>query len=72
MKFSVDLNRCENNGQCTYSAEGIFALDDDGLLAFRSRTSDQHYVSDDIAEQDTEAVREAAQMCPMFAIDVIE
>jgi ferredoxin len=68
MRFVVDLKMCQNSGQCTYLAEGIFRLDEDGRLAFRAKAEGSEYVSGEISEQDREAVEEAIQMCPMFAI----
>lgn len=67
MKIAVDLNRCQNHGQCTYSAPDIFALDDDGQLSFRAVATDE-YVSDEIDESVKEDVEEAVDMCPVQAI----
>jgi ferredoxin len=46
MKVVVDLGKCPDHGrQCVYAAPDLFALDDDGRLALRSRASDV-YVAD--------------------------
>ena len=72
MKFEVDLEKCQNHGQCTYSASAVFALDDDGDLTFRKETSASTYVSDVVDSSVEEDVEEAADMCPVQAISLVE
>jgi ferredoxin len=67
MKVVVDLTKCQNHGQCTYSAPSVFSLDDEGLLAFRQEASET-YVSPEIDPAHDEDVEEAADMCPVQAI----
>ena len=67
MKVVVDLTKCQNHGQCTYSAPSVFSLDDDGLLIFRQEASET-YVSPEIDADHEEDVEEAADMCPVQAI----
>jgi ferredoxin len=69
MKFAVDLQTCDNHGQCTYAAPDVFSLNDDGELAFRDVASDS-YVSDDIDEALWPSVEEAIDMCPARALRV--
>ncbi|MEK0097156.1 ferredoxin [Streptomyces sp. NPDC056002] len=60
MKVVVDMNKCQDHGQCVFSAPDVFQLDDNGRLA---------YVSDpDEALRDE--VEEAADVCPLQAIRI--
>ncbi len=69
MKFAVDLNQCQNLGQCALNAPDLFSLDDDGLLVFRARAEDR-YLSGDLTEVEADHAAVAAEMCPMQAISV--
>lgn len=68
MHFVVDLNMCENHGQCAYTS-GAFALDDEGKLAFRRR-GDDVYRSDDMDAAVWDEIEEAADACPVQAIEI--
>ncbi|MGX4693920.1 ferredoxin [Streptomyces sp. JNUCC 63] len=58
MKVVVDMNKCQDHGQCVFAAPDVFSFDDAGRLA---------YVSDpDDALRDE--VEEAADVCPLQAI----
>ncbi|MFF1356192.1 ferredoxin [Streptomyces sp. NPDC058297] len=60
MKVVVDMSKCQDHGQCVFSAPDVFQLDDTGRLA---------YVSDpDDALRDE--VEEAADVCPLQAIRI--
>ncbi|GGN59086.1 MULTISPECIES: ferredoxin [Streptomyces] len=60
MKVVVDMNKCQDHGQCVFAAPDVFQLDDNGRLA---------YVSDpDDALRDE--VEEAADVCPLQAIRI--
>ncbi|MDQ0687810.1 ferredoxin [Streptomyces sp. NPDC054884] len=60
MKVVVDMNKCQDHGQCVFAAPDVFSLDDDGRLA---------YVPDaDEALRDE--VEEAADVCPLQAIRI--
>ncbi|TPQ23516.1 ferredoxin [Streptomyces sporangiiformans] len=60
MKVVVDMNKCQDHGQCVFAAPDVFQLEDNGRLA---------YVSDpDDALRDE--VEEAADVCPLQAIRV--
>ncbi|MEV0640946.1 ferredoxin [Streptomyces sp. NPDC050619] len=60
MKVVVDMNKCQDHGQCVFAAPDVFQLDDNGRLA---------YVSD---ADDTlrDEVEEAADVCPLQAIRI--
>ncbi|AVV45875.1 ferredoxin [Streptomyces sp. ID05-04B] len=60
MKVVVDMNKCQDHGQCVFAAPDVFSLDDGGRLA---------YVPDaDDALRDE--VEEAADVCPLQAIRI--
>ncbi len=70
MKFKVDLTRCENHGQCTFSAPDIFSLDGEGKLSFR-HDAESEYVSGDVDPALAEDIEEASDVCPVLAISLI-
>lgn len=60
MRVIVDRDKCQDHGQCVFSAPEVFALDVDGRLVYD-------------AEPDPallDEVEEAADVCPMQAIQV--
>ncbi|MBD0842110.1 ferredoxin [Streptomyces sp. TRM68416] len=58
MKVVVDMNKCQDHGQCVFATPEVFSMDDSGHLA---------YVPDpDDALRDE--VEEAADVCPLQAI----
>ncbi len=61
IKVVVDLDVCQNHGQCVFSAPQVFELDDDGDLVQL-----QAEVGDDLRD----AVEEAADVCPVQAITI--
>ncbi len=69
MKVVVDLNKCSDHGQCVYSAPEIFSLDDRGELSFRALAKDV-YRSGELDESLRDSVEEAADICPMQAIEI--
>ena len=69
MRIVVDLNKCADHGQCVFSAPAVFSLDERGKLAFRQEAIGT-YVSDDLDESLREDVEEAADVCPMLAIEI--
>ena len=71
MKVIVDLNKCQDHGQCVYAAPSLFSLDDNGRLALRHLAKDS-YVSDDLDEAVWDDAEEAADVCPLQAIDIEE
>ncbi|MGW0949438.1 ferredoxin [Streptomyces sp. NPDC002623] len=60
MKVVVDMNKCQDHGQCVFAAPDVFHLDESGRLG---------YVGDpDDALRDE--VEEAADVCPLQAIRI--
>jgi len=70
MRVIVDLTKCQDHGQCIYSAPAVFALDENGRLAFRAETDGDLYTSDEIDESLRDDVDSAAGSCPLQAITV--
>jgi ferredoxin len=67
--ITVDLNKCNDHGQCVFSAPAVFSLDDDGKLSFR-REAAGTYVSGELEESLRDDVEEAADACPLQAIGI--
>jgi ferredoxin len=60
MKVVVDMDKCQDHGQCVFAAPDVFQLDANGRLG---------YVSDpDDALRDE--VEDAADVCPLQAIRI--
>jgi ferredoxin len=68
MRITVDLAKCQDHGQCVFSAPAVFALDDTGRLAFRAGTDGDRYRSEELDESLRDDVEEAADVCPLQAI----
>ncbi len=62
MHVSVDRAKCDNHGQCTFSAPSVFRLNDQGILEY----------DDDVDDSLRADVEEAADVCPMQAIFVTD
>jgi ferredoxin len=62
MHVSVDRAKCDNHGQCTFSAPTVFRLNDQGILEY----------DDDVDDSLRADVEEAADVCPMQAIIVTD
>ncbi|MDP4714223.1 MAG: ferredoxin [Candidatus Nanopelagicales bacterium] len=60
MKITVDMDKCQHYGQCTFEAPTVFALNDDDKLEYVGE------VDDALADQ----VEAAADVCPMQAIEI--
>jgi ferredoxin len=69
MRITVDLNKCNDHGQCVFSAPAVFSLDSGGRLSFRQEATDM-YVSGELAETLRDDVEEAADVCPLQAITI--
>lgn len=67
MRIVVDLTKCNDHGQCVFSAPEVFSLDSDGKLSFRAQATDT-YLSGDLDESLRDDVEEAADVCPLQAI----
>jgi ferredoxin len=60
VKITVDMDKCQHYGQCTFEAPTVFALNDDDKLEYVGE------VDDALADQ----VEAAADVCPMQAIEI--
>ncbi len=60
MKVIVDMDICQDHGQCVFSAPDVFRLSDQGRLEYETAPDDAL----------REAVEEAADVCPLQAITV--
>ncbi|GGV37154.1 ferredoxin [Streptomyces longisporoflavus] len=60
LKVTVDLDVCQDHGQCVFAAPDVFELDDDGRLAYVG-TPDESLRAD---------VEDAADVCPLQAIRI--
>lgn len=70
MRITVDLAKCQDHGQCVFSAPAVFSLDAKGGLSFRAETDGDLYRSEDLDESLRDEVEEAADACPLQAITV--
>ncbi|MFE7332774.1 ferredoxin [Streptomyces sp. NPDC057565] len=68
MRFVVDLKVCQDHGQCAYAARA-FSLTEDGRLAFRQQSANV-YESGDVSDAERDDVEEAADACPVQAIEI--
>ena len=69
MRITVDLNKCNDHGQCVFSAPAVFSLDADGKLSFRGEATGT-YVSGELDDALRDDVEEAADVCPLQAITI--
>lgn len=69
MHIVVDLTKCQDHGQCVFSAPSVFSLDGQGKLSFRAEAVET-YVSAALDESVHGDVEEAADVCPLQAITV--
>jgi len=60
--IEVDMDECQDHGQCVLAAPDIFRFGEDGRLDYE-RTADVH-------PDGLMAVEDAADMCPLQAIRV--
>lgn len=60
MQVHVDRAKCDNHGQCTFSAPTVFRLDENGVLQYE----------ENVDESLRDEVEEAADVCPLQAIRV--
>ncbi|MEU4210836.1 ferredoxin [Streptomyces sp. NPDC026206] len=63
MRITVDTDRCVGAGQCVLTAPAVFDQDDDGLVVVLNPEPD---------DSETEAVRQADDLCPARTITVHE
>lgn len=62
MKITVDLDKCQDHGQCAIAAPVAFRINDDGRLEYEGEVDDAYL----------DEVEEAADVCPVQAILVGE
>ena len=72
MKFIVDMNLCDDHAQCTYLVPKVFELDADGVLTLRALAVGSEYESPDLDEDLIDGVKDAADMCPVHAIRLVD
>jgi ferredoxin len=72
MRFQVDLDTCQNHGQCCAVAPAVFSLDEETReLAFR-RQAEHCYISPELDESLRDDVTTASEMCPTQAIEILD
>lgn len=62
MKVNVDMDACQDHGQCCFAAPEVFHLDDDGHLVYDPDPDDSL----------REKVEDAVDVCPTQAITIVE
>jgi ferredoxin len=70
MHIVLDLKRCEDHAQCVYAAPQVFSLDERGLQAFRAVATSE-YTSGELDDALRGEIEEAADVCPVQAIEVV-
>ncbi len=63
MKAIVDKNICLGCGACTYTAENVFEIGEDGLA---------EAIEEKVKKEDEEEARNAQEGCPVDAITLEE
>ena len=58
MKITVDLDKCQDHGQCAIAAPVVFRMNDEGKLEYETSVDDSYL----------DEVEEAADVCPVQAI----
>lgn len=58
LTIDIDMNKCQNYGQCVSEAEDIFQLDGDGDIQYTK----------DVPDDRQDDVDNAVDVCPMQAI----
>jgi ferredoxin len=61
MKVIVDMDKCQDHGQCAFSAPEVFEINDDGKLVVLNDSPDESL---------RDSVEEAADVCPVQAITI--
>jgi ferredoxin len=68
LRIEVNLDVCQDHGQCVFAAPSVFDLNQDGKLAFRDENGSGLYQSPELDETLRDALDEAADICPTQAI----
>ena len=61
LKVVVDMNVCQDHGQCVFAAPEVFELDDNGRLVVLVEEPDESL---------RPSVEDAADVCPVQAITI--
>lgn len=61
MKVVVDMDKCQDHGQCAFSAPEVFEINADGKLVVLNDSPDESL---------RDSVEEAADVCPVQAITI--
>jgi ferredoxin len=61
MKVVVDMDKCQDHGQCAFAAPEVFEINADGKLVVLNESPDDSL---------RDAVEEAADVCPVQAITI--
>lgn len=72
MKARVKKDTCIGCGACTVIANNIFEIGDDGLAETIAPYIDEELKEKEIADSDKDDVIDAAESCPVGAIEVNE
>ena len=72
MKARVKKDTCIGCGACTVIANNIFDIGDDGLAEAIAPYSNEELKEKEVSENDFDDVIDAAESCPVGAIEVIE
>jgi ferredoxin len=68
LRIEVNLDICQDHGQCVFAAPSVFDLNQGGRLAFRDEIGAGLYRSAGLDETLRDALEEAADICPTQAI----
>jgi ferredoxin len=63
MKVAAERDTCVGAGMCVITAPTVFDQDDDGIVA---------PLTEDVADADADAVRQAVALCPSAALRVLD
>lgn len=61
MKVVVDMDKCQDHGQCAFSAPEVFEINAEGKLVVLNESPDESL---------RDKVEEAADVCPVQAISI--
>lgn len=61
-KVVVDMDLCQNHGQCAFAAPDVFQINDEGVLVV---------LNDEPDESQRAACEDAADVCPVQAITIV-
>ena len=71
MKIEIDLLSCKDFGECEQTAPKLFALDENGKQSLRSNSSGSK-INFEAAEEFRGVAEEAAIVCPMQALTILD